>query len=259
MAVGLQELYQILKPSFSFAGAGRLYQDAVGRWAMRILGLMFAHHTTSEVSPESFVAQGEVLAKELTQFLTVFLDEPAAQNLTDQFFAQLPTIQQSLKHDAEAMEEGDPAATNIDEVIWCYPGFLALGLYRQAHYFQQQGQRTFARLISEYGHQKTGIDIHPGAVIGEYCCIDHGTGVVIGETAILGHHVKLYQGVTIGALSVKKEDAHQKRHPTIEDYCVIYAHATILGGETTIGHHAVIGGNVWLTHSVLPHAKVQCF
>jgi len=136
MAIDWQALYQVLRPAtLDLPSNGRLYQDAVGRWAMRILGMMFAHHaTTSEMGPENFAQQGEVLAKELTQFLTVFLGLGPAQTLTETFFAQLPALQSSLKHDAEAMEQGDPAATSVDEVIWCYPGFLALGLYRQAHY-----------------------------------------------------------------------------------------------------------------------------
>ncbi|MBP5296106.1 MAG: serine acetyltransferase [Bacteriovoracaceae bacterium] len=243
----------------TYPGPGRLYQDAVGRWGMRILGLLFPHYATGkEVSPANYAEQGELLAAELAQFLQVFITLDEANTMADEFCDYLSTLQELLYQDAQAMEQGDPAANNVDEVIWCYPGFLALGLYRTAHFFYQHEQKIFARLLSEYGHQKTGIDIHPGAQIGRHCCLDHGTGIVIGETAVIGDHVKIYQGVTIGALSVQKSDAHQKRHPTIENDVIIYAHATILGGDTTIGHNAIIGGNVWLTHSVAPHARVQC-
>ena len=245
--------------SSAYLGPGRLYQDAVGRWGMRVLGLMFPQYSTGrEVLPENFAEQGELLASELSQFLQVFMAHDEACSLTDQFCYFLPDLQKALYQDAQAMEQGDPAANSVDEVIWCYPGFLALGLYRTAHFFYQHGQKIFSRLLSEFGHQKTGIDIHPGAVIGAYCCLDHGTGIVIGETSVIGDHVKIYQGVTIGALSVQKRNAHQKRHPTIESDVVIYAHATILGGDTVIGHHTIIGGNVWLTHSVEPFSRIQC-
>ncbi len=243
----------------TYPGPGRLYQDAVGRWGMRILGLMFPQYSTGqEVLPDNFAEQGELLISELHQFLQVFVTLDEAVDLAHKFAQHLPKLQNALYLDAQAMERGDPAANNVDEVIWCYPGFLALGLYRTAHFFYREGQKVFARLISEYGHQKTGIDIHPGATIGQACCLDHGTGIVIGETSLIGDNVKIYQGVTIGALSVQKSDAHQKRHPTIESDVVIYAHATILGGDTVIGHHAIIGGNVWLTHSVAPYSRVQC-
>jgi serine O-acetyltransferase len=154
------------------------------------------------------------------------------------------------------MYEGDPAAQSVDEVIGTYPGLLAVSIHRIAHEFYLLGLPVFPRMLSEIAHQRTGIDIHPGASIGKSFCIDHGTGIVIGETARLGDHVKLYQGVTLGALSVDKSLASSKRHPTIEDHVVIYANATILGGETMIGHHSVIGGNVFITESVAPHSVV---
>ena len=159
--------------------------------------------------------------------------------------------------DAEATCDGDPAATSVDEVILAYPGFYALACYRLAH----QPARAAAcplvpRLITERAHRVTGIDIHPGATIGRAFAIDHGTGIVIGETSVIGDRVRLYQGVTLGALSVRKDLAQTRRHPTIEDDVVIYANATILGGDTVIGHGSVIGGNVWLTHSVPPHSIV---
>ena len=141
-------------------------------------------------------------------------------------------------------------------MIRSYPGFYAIAAYRIAHALHKLGVEDLPRIITEHAHSKSGIDIHPGAQIGKSFCIDHGTGIVIGETADIHDHVKIYQGVTLGALSVKKSDADIKRHPTIESHCVLYAGATILGGETIIGHHSVIGGNVWLTKSVAPHSKI---
>jgi serine O-acetyltransferase len=178
-------------------------------------------------------------------------------DIIHQFFHHaLPGLIHTLWLDAQAMYEGDPAASSVDEVVATYPGILAVATYRIAHEFQRAGVSTFPRMLTEIAHQRTGIDIHPGARIGQSFCIDHGTGIVIGETAELGNHVKLYQGVTMGALSVSKELASIKRHPTIEDHVIIYANATILGGETVIGHHSIIGGNVWLTESVPPYSMV---
>jgi serine O-acetyltransferase len=161
-----------------------------------------------------------------------------------------------LRKDAEAIVREDPAAKNVDEVILTYPGFYAIAIYRMAHVLYKLEVPYIPRMLTEYAHQKTGIDIHPGAQIGAYFCIDHGTGIVIGQTTIIGNHVKLYQGVTLGAVSVEKSLAHVKRHPTIEDHVVIYANATILGGNITVGAHSIIGGNVWLTESVQPYSKV---
>src|SRR5688500_13033388 len=154
------------------------------------------------------------------------------------------------------MFEGDPAAKSRSEVIRTYPGFYAIAAYRIAYELHSLGIHGISRIITEHAHSKTGIDIHPGAKIGNHFCIDHGTGVVIGETAVIGNHVKIYQGVTLGALSVSKDDAEKKRHPTLEDHVVVYAGATILGGATVIGHHSIVGGNVWLTRSVPPHSKI---
>ncbi|NJM41052.1 MAG: serine acetyltransferase, partial [Anaerolineae bacterium] len=172
------------------------------------------------------------------------------------FHHRLSPLIELLWLDAQAMYEGDPAAQSVDEVIGTYPGLLAVSIHRIAHEFYQLGLPIFPRMLSEIAHARTGIDIHPGATIGKSFCIDHGTGIVIGETAMLGDHVKLYQGVSLGALSVDKSLASSKRHPTIEDHVVIYANATILGGETVIGHHSVIGGNVFITKSVASHSVV---
>ena len=158
--------------------------------------------------------------------------------------------------DAEAILKGDPAAESVDEVVSAYPGFAAIAIYRIAHEFYELSVPIFPRILSEVAHQRTGIDIHPGATIGQSFFIDHGTGIVVGETTVIGEHVKLYQGVTLGALSVDKSLSSSKRHPTIEDNVVIYSNATILGGGTIIGHDSVIGGNVWLTQSVPPFSVV---
>ena len=175
---------------------------------------------------------------------------------TKAFFDVVPTIYESLMEDANAMYEGDPASISLQEVIRSYPGFKAIAAYRVAHVLLNMGVRLMPRMITESMHSLTGIDIHPGATIGRSFCIDHGTGVVIGETCLIGDHVKIYQGVTLGALSVRKEDAQIKRHPTIEDNVTIYANATILGGKTIIGHDSIIGGNTWTTRSVEPNSKI---
>ncbi len=166
----------------------------------------------------------------------------------------LPEIYETLTDDARAIYMGDPAAESIEEVVVTYPGFYAIIVQRLAHQLYVQEIPVLPRLFTEHAHSRTGIDIHPGAQIGHSFCIDHGTGIVIGETAKIGNNVKIYQGVTLGALSVSKEKAGEKRHPTIEDDVTIYAGATILGGKTTIGHHSVIGGNVWLTDSIEPYS-----
>jgi serine O-acetyltransferase len=166
-----------------------------------------------------------------------------------------------LAADVQAAYDGDPACNSLDEVIFCYPGLEAVTVYRLAHELQQIGVPFIPRMMTEWAHKETGIDIHPGARIGRHFFIDHGTGVVIGETCEIGDHVKLYQGVTLGALSFPT-DAHgklirnRKRHPTIEDRVVIYASATILGGRTIIGHDSVVGSSVWLTRSVAPYSTV---
>jgi serine O-acetyltransferase len=177
------------------------------------------------------------------------------------FLAELPRLRQVLASDVQAAYEGDPAATCMDEIIFSYPSIYAVMVYRLAHELYRMGVPLIPRIMTEHAHHRTGIDIHPGTRIGSRFFIDHGTGVVIGGTAIIGNNVKLYQGVTLGAFSFDKDASgqlvrHTKRHPTIEDDVVIYAGATILGGETVIGRGSVIGGNVWLTHSVPPGTRV---
>lgn len=178
------------------------------------------------------------------------------EEITELYFAEIPFVYDELMLDAKAMLEFDPAANSIEEVILAYPGFYAIMVYRLSHPLYQLKIPVIPRLFSEYAHSKTGIDIHPGATIGKSFFIDHGTGIVIGETTVIGNHVKIYQGVTLGALNVRKEEAKTKRHPTIEDHVIIYSGATILGGDTTIGHDSIIGGNVWLTSGIDPYSVV---
>ena len=173
-----------------------------------------------------------------------------ATAIASTFFADCVELHRVLSNDLDAIFEFDPAAKSKQEVLIAYPGFYAITVHRIAHRLWNKKARIVARLMSEYAHSKTGIDIHPAASIGEHFLIDHGTGIVIGETAIIGEHVKVYQGVTLGALTVEKDAAEDKRHPTIEDNVTIYANATILGGKTVIGKDAVIGGNVWITNSI---------
>jgi len=172
------------------------------------------------------------------------------------FFQALPSIKADLDADARVIAENDPAASGAAEVVLAYPGFFAIMVYRMAHKLHGLGIPLIPRMMTEQAHSSTGIDIHPGATIGKSFFIDHGTGIVIGETAIIGNNVKFYQGVTVGALNVTKSLAAQKRHPTIEDNVIIYAGSTILGGKTVVGHDSIIGGNVWLTESVPAYSIV---
>ncbi|MCB2379703.1 serine acetyltransferase [Hymenobacter sp. BT635] len=193
---------------------------------------------------------------ELAELLRAVLDGKEAERIAATCMAGLPQLRDKLLRDAAAIVAADPAAQGAAEVISTYPGFYAIALHRFAHGLYQLQVPRVPRLLSEYAHTRTGIDIHPGARIGQSFCIDHGTGIVIGETAVIGSYVKIFQGVTLGALSVAKHMANIKRHPTIEDHAVIYAGATILGGSTVVGSHSIIGGNVWLTESVPSHSRV---
>lgn len=180
-----------------------------------------------------------------------------APELPARFKADLHALRAALVADAQAIFEADPAARSLDEVFLTYPGFFAIAAYRCAHWLHLARVPLVPRLLTEYAHEKTGIDIHPGAQIGERFSIDHGTGVVVGETTVIGRKVKLFQGVTLGALTVAKARADQKRHPTLEDEVVIYAGATILGGDTVVGRGTVVAGNAWLTQSVPPDSVVS--
>ena len=179
-----------------------------------------------------------------------------AEELALEIVGMIPDIRRRVRMDVEAAFEGDPAAKSHEEVILAYPGLEAVLIHRVAHEMWIRGVPLFPRMMSEYVHGLTGIDIHPAAEIGDYFFIDHATGVVIGETTVIGKHVKIYQGVTLGAMSVRKQEANVKRHPTIEDNVTIYSGATILGGKTVIGKGSVIGGNVWITQSIPPDTRV---
>lgn len=231
----------------------------VGTFFTELLGTLFADFTQQSFSTEAeFEKHVEDLKAELNRILRFNPKKGITDTsgIADQFFQNLPLIYEQINQDITAMYNGDPAAKSKSEVIRTYPGFYAIAAYRIAHELHLLGVQEIPRIITEHAHSKTGVDIHPSAKIGQHFCIDHGTGVVIGETAVIGNHVKIYQGVTLGALSVSKADAEKKRHPTIEDNVVVYAGATILGGETVIGHDSIIGGNVWLTRSVPPHSKI---
>ncbi|MCR5887069.1 serine O-acetyltransferase [Hymenobacter sp. J193] len=227
------------------------------RLSEQLLGLLFPDRAERPFVTEDAVAATLLQLEADMRVLLVALPLPATPaEIAAQFFAGLPLLREQLLADAAAIAAADPAAHGLPEVIRTYPGFYAIALHRLAHALYQLRVPQLPRIISEYAHARTGIDIHPGARIGASFCIDHGTGIVIGETAVIGAHVKVFQGVTLGALSVGKHLQGIKRHPTIEDYAVIYAGATILGGSTVVGSHSIIGGNVWLTESVPSHSRV---
>lgn len=225
----------------------------VVEWFEKVLGLLFPEYSKRNfANREQVIAYTEELKHELIRLILCEKGgvKNQAEEIADHFCQTLSGVRKKLLKDVEAIYEGDPAAQSKDEVIRTYPGFYAMAAHRMAHILYEREVPLIPRIISEHAHSKTGIDIHPGAKIGDYFCIDHGTGIVIGETTTVGDRVKIYQGVTLGAMSVKKSDASIKRHPTIEDDVVIYAGASILGGDTVIGKNSVIGGNVWLTESV---------
>ncbi|WP_257669298.1 serine O-acetyltransferase EpsC [Parapedobacter tibetensis] len=229
----------------------------IAAWALRLLDLIFPERQTHpdrtiDQLKEQFVQSEKELISILNK--TKACEECNSELVAKHFFGTLPELRRVMYTDAAAIYEGDPASSSEFEVVRTYPGFFAISLYRMAHALLQSQVPLIPRILTEHAHSATGIDIHPGASIGEYLFIDHGTGIVIGESAVIGNQVKLYQGVTLGALSVEKILANTKRHPTIEDRVIIYAGATILGGETVIGHDSVIGGNVWLTSSIPPYS-----
>ena len=217
------------------------------------LGLLFPHLADS-VNCSIAGLEAEIDGLELeARVLLSLLPDLSRNDVVDvarRFMNELPDVYQKLSLDAEALFRGDPAAESLDEVIVAYPGFYAVAVYRIAHILYELQVPLIPRLLGEQAHKRTGIDIHPGAKVGESFFIDHGTGVVIGETCVIGSNVKIYQGVTLGALQVSRNLRNKKRHPTIGDNVVIYAGATILGGATTVGDDSVVGGNVWLTESV---------
>jgi serine O-acetyltransferase len=224
-----------------------------------LLGFMFPDYGNEKISSKAELKQRFIELKNEWHLLL----EKRCRSLQKKYpgeeeilFNDIIKIKTSLEKDITAIYEGDPAAKSRLEVIKTYPGFKAIAAYRIAHCIYNSGYVLIARMISEHAHSKTGVDIHPAAKIGSHFCIDHGTGIVIGETTDIGDYVKIYQGVTLGATSVKKENASQKRHPTIGNNVVIYANATILGGKTHIGDHCIVGGNSWITRSLEPNSRL---
>ncbi len=242
---------ELTMPEFSFYRAGEL----IGAFAYHFFGVC-----PFNPYPEN-IRHRDYRDSLIAAFCQVFTDEKEARARADRVISSAESITAVLRLDAESIYLADPAAESPSEVIACYPGFFAILCHRLAHEIYLEGARLIARFISEYAHSVTGIDIHPGATIGESFSIDHGTGVVIGETALIGRGVKIYQGVTIGAKSFPRDengnfDKTKKRHPTVCDGCTVYAGATILGGDTVIGEGSVIGANVWLTSSVAPGSVI---
>ncbi|MGR3812181.1 serine O-acetyltransferase EpsC [Jiulongibacter sp. NS-SX5] len=229
----------------------------IGAWANEVFNLLFPEQA-KDFFPSIDEIEGEIwnLGNELKHILNATDQCKDCDNdeRAELFKESLPELFRVLNTDVKAIFEGDPAAVSEFEVIRAYPGFKAISYYRLAHVLLKMDVPLIPRILTEYSHSLTGIEIHPGAQIGENFFIDHGSGIVIGESVIIGNNVKIYQGVTLGALSVEKDMANTKRHPTVEDDVVIYANATILGGETVIGKGSTIGGNVWITKSVSPNS-----
>ena len=253
-----------------FDGKQRTYRALAELRAAMFPGLNASEELTDEEASRAIGENLRLAAEDLSEVIRRALQlacpryhkdpgcdacDTRAEEITREVIRALPGIRDVLRTDIEAAYFGDPAACSAEEILLSYPAFDAISIYRIAHRLYTLQVPVIPRIMTEYAHQLTGIDIHPGATIGESFFIDHGTGVVIGETATIGHHVKLYQGVTLGAKSFETDENGNpvkgiKRHPDIGDYVVIYAGATILGGDTVVGDHTVIGGNVWLTHSV---------
>ena len=216
---------------------------------------------TQTVGGEELLSEGLNTLREMIMEIRPELGEEGAGQVVKEFLAELPSVALTLVTDVRAAYEGDPAAKSVEEIMIAYPAYEAISTYRLAHILYKLDVPLIPRIMTEYAHQKTGIDIHPGAAIGDYFFIDHGTGVVIGETCTIGHHVKIYQGVTLGAKSFELDENGNpikgiKRHPDIGNHVVIYAGATVLGGNTVVGDNCVIGGNVWLVHSLKPGEKI---
>ena len=240
----IYKLLRIVYPGYSRDKSYRIY-NARHNLSMLIEDVMY--NLNKQIS---IVLRGKMDEKQA---------EAQAQEISLQFFRAIPSVRAVSQTDVEAFYDGDPAAYSTDEIIFCYPGLLAVTVYRLAHVLYTLGVPMLPRIMTEHAHSVTGIDINPGATIGNYFFIDHGTGIVIGETTVIGDHVKIYQGVTLGALTTRGGQSlrGKKRHPTIEDNVTIYAGASILGGETVIGRDSVIGSNVFITHSIPPCTTVS--
>jgi serine O-acetyltransferase len=231
-----------------------MYTDLASQFFNNLLNSLYPVRlglSENDWDPDELKEELDILLK------SNYFATPAVKDVAAKFMKTIPHIKNLLDQDIKAIYHGDPASKSELEITLTYPGFYAIAAYRIAHELEKLNIALIPRIITEYAHGKTGIDIHPGATIGNHFCIDHGTGIVIGETAIIGNHVKIYQGVTIGALSIENRSITSKRHPTIEDEVTIYAQATILGGNTIIGKGSVIGGNTWITISIPPNTKVS--
>jgi serine O-acetyltransferase len=234
---------------------GRIYplKRDVAAFADALLGILFPQLSDDALAaPDDLAARLVLVRRDLRRLVEPLTDAATADRVIVSFAEALPRVHSALLEDGEAILAGDPAAESLDEVVAAYPGFLAIAIHRLAHELYALAIPILPRLLAEVAHTRTGIDIHPGATIGRGFCIDHGTGIVVGETAVIGNGVKLYQGVTLGALSVVKDLAGHKRHPTIEEGVVIYANATVLGGDTVVGRDSIVGGNVFVTSSIAP-------
>ena len=233
--------------------------EEVAKFFRKLLGFFYLDFSTKPLrSHDALQTELNELKLELKSLLSRIPMNAikGIDKINDRFFEGITGIYELLNLDIMAIYEGDPACQSRREVIRTYPGFYAIAAYRVANLLYNLDVEDLPRVITEHAHSLTGVDIHPGATIGKSFCIDHGTGIVIGQTSIINDHVKIYQGVTLGALSVQKCDANIKRHPTIESHCVLYAGSTILGGDTVIGEGSIIGGNVWITKSVPPKSKI---
>ena len=229
----------------------------ITNWLDDLFRIIFPEKALDSIQIELHLDQNK------TRFIAILAeinkDETTSKSreVAESFYALLPELYSSMQKDAQAILDTDPAADCIQEIINSYPGFLAIEVYRIANAITSLTNCLLPRILTEYAHSKTGIDIHPSATIGVPFIIDHGTGIVIGETTTIGKHVSIYQGVTLGALQVEKSMQEKKRHPTVEDHVIIYANATILGGSTIIGNHSIIGGNTFITKSVNPYSFVM--
>jgi len=254
----LSQLPKEIYRSYVCAHANLPPVESTQHFVDELVIFMFPVKGNRTVSLKSLQKELRRLRFRLSELLYPLHDdsEDEVTQVVDAFFNRLPEIYKLLLNDADSFLKSDPSAKGIEEVLMSFPGFYAISVYRIGHELHKLNIPLLPRIMSEYIHGKTGIDIHPGAVIGKNFFIDHGTGVVIGETTEIGDNVKIYQGVTLGALFVERALRDQKRHPTIQDDVIIYAGSTILGGKTVIGHDSVIGGNVWLTESVEPFSLV---
>ncbi len=229
----------------------------ITKWIDDLFLILFPEKKLEVAQIQSLWAQSKI---DFSLLLSKILEGQSSASIaetTESFFSEIPHLYSNLQKDAQALLDKDPAADCIQEIINSYPGFTAIAVYRIANAIALHEIVLLPRILTEYAHSKTGIDIHPNAIIDVPFIIDHGTGIVIGETSTIGKHVHIYQGVTLGALQVEKNMKERKRHPTVEDHVVIYANATILGGSTVIGNHSIIGGNTFVTKSVNPNSVVM--